>query len=267
MKAIFWIFASFAVGVLIFIIGYVLFKGITVVNPQFLFSQPKDMGRSGGILPFIVGTIYLTLISLILAVPLGVGSAIYLAEYRSEGWMTKAIRFGVDCLAGVPSIIFGLFGFIFFVIYLKFGWSILSGGLTVTLMILPFIIRSSEEAIKSVPHSFREVSLSLGSSKWQMVTKVVLPNALPGILTGIILGIGKCVGETASVIFTVGSSLRMPTSLFHPARTMSVHFYILAREGLSMENAYGTAAVLVLFILFINIIAYTLMHRFISRYS
>jgi len=267
IKGILWLLAIFVVSILVFIIGYVLIKGIRVINLEFLFSTCKDMGRAGGILPFIISTIYVTLASLVIAVPLGVGTAIYLTEYRHENITNKVIRFGVDCLAGVPSIIFGLFGFIFFVIYLNLGWSILSGGMTVALMILPFIIRSSEEAIKSVPYAYREISISLGSTQWQTITNVVLPNALPGIVTGIILGIGKCVGETASVIFTVGSSLRIPTSLFDPGRTMAVHFYILAREGLSMENAYGTAAILVISILLINIIAYWLMHRFIAKFS
>jgi len=172
-----------------------------------------------------------------------------------------------ECLAGIPSIIFGLFGFILFVTKLKFGWSILSGGLTLAFMLLPTIIRTSEEAIKSVPPAYRLVSFSLGSSKWQTVTRVILPSAIPGIVTGIVLSIGRSIGETAATIFTAGSALRMPTSLFSSTRTMSVHFYILAREGISMPNAYGTAAILIIAILGINILTYYLMNRFIKKYS
>jgi phosphate transport system permease protein len=184
-----------------------------------------------------------------------------LSEYTIEGWVTQAIRFGINCLAGVPSIIFGLFGFILFVVLLGFGWSILSGGLSLAAMILPTIIRTAEEALRSVPSQYRDVAASLGASRWQVVTKSVLPYALPGILTGIILGIGRSIEETAVVIFTAGSAVQMPKSLFDSARTMSVHFYILAREGVSNQNAYATAAVLICTILIINILAYTIMHQ------
>ena len=197
-------------------------------------------------LPTLLGTIILPLLAIIIATPLGVGTAIYLTEYTIENRITRIIRFGADCLAGIPSIIFGLFGFIFFVTTLEMGWSILSGSLTLAFMILPTIIRTSEEAIKSVRYSYREVSFSLGATLWQTVRKVVLPNALPGIVTGIMLSIGRSIGETAAVIFTAGSSLRIPNSLFDSIRTMSVHFYILAREGISSQNAYGTAAVLII---------------------
>jgi phosphate transport system permease protein len=196
-----------------------------------------------------------------------VGTAIYLTEYTLESKITRVIRFGSECLAGIPSIIFGLFGFILFVTKLKFGWSILSGSLTLAFMILPTIIRTSEEALKSVPYNLREVSFSLGGTKWQTVTKVVLPSALPGIVTGVILSVGRSISETAAVIFTAGSALRIPTSIFSSSRTMAVHFYILAREGISMPNAYGTAAVLIIAILIINITAYRLMHKFMKKYS
>jgi phosphate transport system permease protein len=175
------------------------------------------------------------------------------------------IRFGTDCLAGVPSIIFGLFGFVFFVIKLNMGWSILSGGLTLAAMILPTVISTAEESIKAVPYSYREVSCSLGGTRWQTVTHVVLPNALPGILTGILLSIGRSIGETAAIILTAGSSLMMPTSLFSPIRTMSVHFYILAREGISMDMAYGTGATLILLVLMINMMAQWLINRYIRH--
>jgi phosphate transport system permease protein len=200
-----------------------------------------------------------------IAAPLGIASAIYLAEYTQEGRVAQTIRFGINCLAGVPSIIFGLFGFILFVVMLGFGWSIISGGLSLAAMILPTIIRTAEEALRSVPTSYRDVAASLGATRWQVVTRSVLPYALPGILTGVILGIGRSIEETAVVIFTAGSAVQMPTSLFDSARTMSVHFYILAREGISNDNAYATAAVLICTILVINISAYSMMHRVMRR--
>jgi phosphate transport system permease protein len=252
-------------AVLFFIIIFILSKGLRVITPQFLFSAPERMGKEGGILPMIVATLYLTLLAIVVATPVGVGSAIYLIEYTRESALTRVIRFGADALAGVPSIIFGLFGFILFVIRLRMGWSLLAGGLTLALMILPTIIRTSEEAIRTVPVSLREVSLSLGATKWQTVIRVVLPNALPGILTGVILSVGRSIAETACVIFTAGSSLLMPRSLFAPGRTLSVHFYILAREGISLERAYGTAVILIVSILLINIIAYLLMYRFMRK--
>jgi phosphate transport system permease protein len=252
-------------AVLLFIIVFVLNKGLPVLSFQFLFTNPQDMGRAGGIFPTLVGTVLLPLLAVAVALPLGVGTAVYLTEYTRETRATRVIRFGTDCLAGVPSIIFGMFGFIFFVVMLGFGWSLLSGGLTLAIMILPTIIRTSEEAIRAVPTSYREVSFSLGATRWETVVKVVLPNALPGIVTGLMLGIGRSVSETAAVIFTAGSSLRLPHSAFDSVRTMAVHFYILAREGLSNENAYGTAAVLIISVLLINLTAYWLMHRFIAR--
>ncbi|MCX8110462.1 MAG: phosphate ABC transporter permease PstA [Syntrophorhabdaceae bacterium] len=259
--------AFFTVGVLVVIVAIILIKGIGNINLEFIFSFPEDMGRHGGIYPTIIGTIMLAILSIIFATPLGVGTAIFLTEYTKESMLTKIIRFGVESLAGIPSILYGLFGFIFFVIKLKMGWSILSGVLTITIMILPTIIRTSEEAIKAVPKNVRIVSFSLGATKWETVTKVVLPSAAPGILTGIMLSIGRVVGETAAVIFTMGSSLRLPTSIMDSGRTMAVHFYILAREGISMEKAYATALILVFSILLINIVAYYIMNRVISKYS
>jgi len=255
----------FTLAVLLFIIGFVLNKGLPAVGLSFLFSNPQDMGRAGGIFPTVIGTLLLPLLAIAIALPLGVGTAVYLTEYTRESRVTAVIRFGTDCLAGIPSIIFGLFGFIFFVTMLKMGWSLLSGGLTLAIMILPTIIRTTEEAIKAVPNAYREVSFSLGATRWETVRKVVLPNALPGIVTGVMLGIGRCIGETAAVIFTAGSSLRLPNTPFDSVRTMAVHFYILAREGISGENAYGTAAVLIVSVLAGNLAAYTLMHRFIAR--
>ncbi|MFA7228492.1 MAG: phosphate ABC transporter permease PstA [Melioribacteraceae bacterium] len=253
--------------ILLFIIGFILEKGLPVLSIDFLTTNPENMGKSGGIFPTLIGTIILPLLAIIIATPLGIFTSVYLSEYTKESRATKIIRFGTDCLAGIPSIIFGLFGYIFFVITLGLGWSILSGGLTLAVMILPTIIRTSEEAIRSVPNSYREVSFSLGATSWQTVKKVILPNALPGIVTGIMLSIGRSIGETAAVIFTAGSSLRIPDSLLDSTRTMAVHFYILAREGISAENAYGTAATLIIAVLLVNVSAYWLMNRFISKRS
>lgn len=265
--AVLGFFVLVTVFILLFIVVFILRKGLPVLGWSFLATNPVDMGRGGGIFSTIIGTLVLTLAAILIATPLGVGTAIYLTEYTWENRVTRIIRFGAECLAGIPSIIFGLFGFILFVTKLGFGWSILSGSLTLSFMLLPTIIRTSEEAIRSVPGSFREVSFSLGSTKWQMVTKVVLPSAVPGIVTGIILSVGRAIGETAAVIFTAGSALRLPTSLFSSSRTMAVHFYILAREGISLDNAYGTAAVLIIAILLINILTYYLMHKYIRKYS
>lgn len=265
--AVLGFFVLVTVFILVFIIVFILRKGLPVLSWSFLATNPVDMGRAGGIFSTIVGTIVLTLGALVIAAPLGVGTAIYLTEYTWENRLTRVIRFGADCLAGIPSIIFGLFGFILFVTKLKMGWSILSGSLTLSFMLLPTIIRTSEEAIRCVPASFREVSFSLGSTRWQMVARVIMPSAVPGVVTGIMLSLGRAIGETAAVIFTAGSALRLPTSLFSSSRTMSVHFYILAREGISMDNAYGTAAVLIIAILGINILTYYLMNKYIRKYS
>jgi phosphate transport system permease protein len=212
-----------------------------------------------------VGTLMLTAVAVIVAMPFGIGTAFYLTEYRRESKFTSIIRFSAESLAGIPSIVYGLFGFIFFVIYLNMGWSILSGGLTLAIMILPTIIRTSEEAIRTVPAMYREVGFSLGGTKWQTITRTVFPSALPGIATGVILSIGRCVAETAAVILTAGSTLQMPTSLFSPTRTMAVHFYILAREGISMDNAFGTAALLIILIFLINVVANMLIDRFVAK--
>jgi phosphate transport system permease protein len=266
-RAVLWAMTGATILVLVFIVAFILRRGLPVVGVEFLTRHPENMGAEGGIFPTIVGTLALTLMAILIATPLGVGTAIYLTEYTWENRLTRVIRFGAECLAGIPSILFGLFGFILFVTKLKLGWSILSGGLTLSFMILPTIIRTSEEAIRSVPAAYREVSASLGCTKWQTVTRVVLPAALPGVTTGVILSVGRSISETAAVIFTAGSALHLPTSLFSSSRTMAVHFYILAREGISMRMAYGTAAVLVVTILVINVASYYLMHRFIRKFS
>lgn len=254
-----------ALAVLVFIVVFVMRRGLPVLSLEFLFTKSHDMGRAGGILQPLVGTLLLPAVALGVALPLGVGTAVYLTEYTRESPLTAAIRFGTDCLAGVPSIIFGLFGFIFFVSVLRWGWSVLSGGLTLAIMVLPTIIRTSEEAIRAVPRSYRQVSVSLGATRLETVVRVVLPSALPGIVTGVMLSLGRAVGETAAVIYTAGSALNLPTSFFEPVRTMAVHFYLLAREGISDSKAYGTAAVLVILVLCINLLTYWLMNRLIAR--
>jgi phosphate transport system permease protein len=264
-KVLIWMAGLSTVAVMILILFQILREGLPILHLHFFLDSPKNMGREGGIFPTIIGTMALTAVAIFIATPLGVGTAIFLREYTRESRISRIIRFGTDCLAGVPSIIFGLFGFVFFVIYLNMGWSILSGGLTLAAMILPTIISTAEEAIKTIPHSYREVSYSLGGTKWQTVTRAILPSAIPGIFTGIILSIGRSIGETAAVILTAGSSLLMPTSLFSPIRTMSVHFYILAREGISMEMAYGTGAALILLVLLINTVANWLLNRYIRH--
>ena len=264
-KVLIWTAALSTIAVMILILVQILGEGLPILHLRFFLESPREMGREGGILPTIIGTLALTAVGILFATPLGVGTAIFLREYTRESRTSHIIRFGTDCLAGVPSIIFGLFGFVFFVIYLNMGWSILSGGLTLAAMILPTIISTAEEAIKAIPYSFREVSYSLGGTKWQTVTRAILPNALPGIFTGIILSVGRSIGETAAIILTAGSSLVMPTSLFSPIRTMSIHFYILAREGISMDMAYGTGATLILLVLLINTVAGWLLNRYIRH--
>lgn len=267
VKTLLWILTGLTIGILLFIIFFIFINGLPQISWAFLSTNPVDMGRSGGILATIVSTIYLIGIALFFATPLGLGTAIYLTEYTREGIVTRIIRFGTECLAGIPSIILGLFGFAIFVMAFGWGWSLLSGGLTLSSMLLPTIIRTSEESILAVPQEYREVAFSLGVGKWRTITRVVLPAALPGIVTGIVLSIARSIGETAVIIFTAGSSLRFPNSIFESGRTMAVHFYILAREGISMPMAYGTAAILVLLILIINISAYLTMRFLMRRYS
>jgi phosphate transport system permease protein len=260
-----WTLAATTIGVLVFIIAYILAHGLPNVTWEFLTKAPESMGRAGGIFPMIVGTVLVAGLAVVIAAPIGVASAVYLTEYTREGRLTAVIRFGADCLAGIPSIIFGLFGFVFFAITLKMGLSVISGALTLAIMVLPTVIRTTEEAIRAVPHSYREVSYGLGSTRWQMVTRVVLRSALPGIGTGVVLSLGRSISETAAVMLTAGSALGLPQSLFDSSRTLALHFYILSREGISMPNAYATASVLVISILALNLFAYWLMRRFIAK--
>lgn len=246
------ILAAITLAALIIIIGYILINGLTHINFEFLTEEPRRMGKEGGIFSVIIGTLLVTGVGILIATPIGIASAIYYTEYAKGGKGVSIIRFFTEILAGIPSIIFGLFGFAFFVIFLGMGWSVISGGLTLALMVLPTLIRATEESLKTVPMSYREGSLSLGATKWQTIVKVIIPCCKPGILTGLILGIGRAIGETAAVMLTVGGSLRVPTSLFDSTRTMSVHLYVLAAEGLSQEKTYATAALLIIIVLLIN---------------
>jgi phosphate transport system permease protein len=260
-----WLCGLVTLAVLVVIIGYILARGIGVINWNFLTQSPKSMGREGGIFPTIVGSVGITAIAILAGAPLGIGAALYMAEYAGENLMTKLVRFGADSLAGIPSIMFGMFGYLFFVYYMHMGFSLMAGGLTLALMALPIILRVSEEAIKVVPDSYRLGSLALGASKWQTIRKVVLPTAVPGIITGIMLGMGRAIGETAAVMLTAGTVAKIPWSIFAPVRTMTLHTYILAMENISMDNAFGTSAVLVILILAITIASSILTGRYMEK--
>ena len=227
----------------------------------FLFEQPKRAGRVGGISSIIVNTIYMVLLTVLFSTPIGIGAAVYLTEYAAQGRLVRIIRLGTETLAGIPSIIFGLFGFIMFVSAMNLGIGLLSGTLTLTLMILPTIIRTSEEAIKNVPRSFRSGSLALGAGKWQTIYKVVLPAAAPGILTGVILAIGRAVGETAALLFTMGFDYRKVKNLSTSARVLSTHLYQLVKEGISFDRAFATATILIVIVLIVNVLSTRLIKR------
>ena len=256
ITAVFWLSGLVIVGILVGIIGYIIVKGISSISLDFILKPPSNAGKAGGISTTIVSTLYLAVMSLLIAVPIGVGSSVYLEEYaKNKSNFARLVNLTSETLSGIPSIVYGLFGFVFFVIFLGLGWSILSGSMTLAIMILPTITRTAQEAILTVPQEYRENSLALGASKWQTIRKVILPSALPGIVTGVILSVGRAVGETAALILTAGSSLGMPISPTDPARTMAVHLYVLAMEGISMDRAFGTAFLIVVLIIIINYLA------------
>ena len=265
MNGVFWAVGILAIIILVVIIGYILYHGLPQINLTFLFTDPVGSGESGGIWPMIVSTFYVTFIALVVATPLGVLAAIWLAEYAGENALVKAIRFAAETLASIPSIVFGLFGFTFFVVFLQMGFSVLSGGLTLALMAIPTILRTAEVSIESVPESYKEGSLALGASKWQTIYRVVIPAALPGITTGIILGMARAIEETAAILYTVGASLAIPLSIWDSARPLPLHLYILATEGISLPNAYGTAAVLVILILIITVFTNYLVEKYTKK--
>ncbi|OGP67804.1 MAG: phosphate ABC transporter, permease protein PstA [Deltaproteobacteria bacterium RBG_16_44_11] len=243
------------------IIFYIAINGIGAISWEFITKPPTHSMTKGGIMPAILGTVYLTCGALVIGLPLGIASAIYLTEYAKQGKIVRFIKVGINCLAGVPSVVFGLFGLGFFVILMKFGSSILSGSLTLGFLILPTIIGASEEALKSVPQTFREASLSLGVSKWQTTFRIVIPNAMPGILTGSILGIGRAAGETAPIMFTAAAyfTTKLPGSIFDEVMALPYHIYVLATAGTNIEATrpiqFGTVLVLVAVVLGIDLIA------------
>jgi phosphate transport system permease protein len=248
---------------LLVIIGYILIQGIPGIDWAFLSTNPQGgISGEGGILSTVVSTLYLIGVTLILLVPVGIGSAIYLSEYAPDNRLTRIIRYGIETLAGVPSIIFGLFGYALFVTVLNFNFSILSGALTLVCLLLPTMITTTEEALKSVPYSYREGALALGTTRWQMISKVVLPSAIPGIVTAVILCIGRAIGETACLYVTMGGSAAMPSSLLSGGRTLALHVYYLAMDTNAMEKAMATASVLIIIIILINTLTNWLAGRF-----
>ncbi|MCP1108875.1 phosphate transport system permease protein [Lachnospiraceae bacterium PF1-21] len=237
--------------VLLFLVAYVLIKGVPHLRPS-LFSLYYT-SENVSLMPALINTVLMTLLSLVIAVPIGVFSAIFLVEYAKKGnRFIGLIRLTTETLTGIPSIIYGLFGMLFFVTTCGFGFSLLAGALTLAIMILPLVMKTTEEALKSVPDSFREGSFGLGAGKLRTVFKVVLPSAIPGILAGIILATGRIVGETAALIYTAGTVAKVPTSVMESGRTLAVHMYNLSSEGLHMDQAYATAVVLLALVLGIN---------------
>ncbi len=241
------------------IVVIIIQKGLPAINWQFLTDIPRQGMRAGGIFPAIVGTAYLVGGAIIFALPIGLLAAIYLSEYSKENVLSRIIKLAIINLSGVPSVVYGLFGLALFVVFFKFGASILSGALTLGIMILPIIITSSREALESVPDSFREVSLSLGASKWQTIRHIVLPNAVPGILTGTILGLGRAAGETAPILFTVAAFYlpQLPGSIFDQVMALPYHLYVLSTQvpNVDEKTRYGTALVLLLLVLLMNLVA------------
>ncbi|MCM8795819.1 MAG: phosphate ABC transporter permease PstA [Candidatus Omnitrophica bacterium] len=251
------------VGLIIIII---IRKGLPAINWEFLMDIPREGMRQGGIFPAIIGTLYLVLGAIIFALPLGLMSAIYLSEYARDNFLTRIIKLAIVNLAGVPSVVYGLFGLALFVVFFKFGASILSGSLTLGIMILPIIITASREALETVPYHFREVSYSLGASKWQTIRYLILPNALAGILTGTILGLGRAAGETAPILFTVAAFYlpQLPKSIFDQVMALPYHLYVISTQvpNVTEKMRYGTALVLLILVLFMNLVAIIIRYKF-----
>ena len=251
---------------ILLVLGYIVVQGIGAISWEFLTAMPRSGMKEGGVLPAVVGTVVLTFGTAIAALPLGVGAAIYLAEYARDTWLTRAIRLAIINLAGNPSVVYGLFGLGLFVLAMDMGTSIVAGSLTLGLMTLPIVISTSEEAILSVPQSFRVVSVSLGGTRWQTIRYQVLPQALPGILTGVILGLERAAGETAPILFTVAAFYlpRLPTSIFDQTMTLPYHLYVVSTQvpGMPIEVQFGTALVLLMLVLSMNIVATVVRSRF-----
>ena len=270
-KVAFGIITVAAVSVLIplvFVIGYILVQGIGAISWEFITAMPRGGMREGGIFPALIGTIWLTLGAGVTSIPLGVGAGVYLAEYAPDNWFTRTIRLAIINLAGVPSVVYGLFGLGLFVIFLRFGMSILAGSLTLGIMTLPVVISTTEQALTSVPQSFRVVNASLGGTTWQGVRKVILPQALPGIMTGVVLGLERAAGETAPILFTAAAFFlpRLPHSVFDQTMALPYHLFVISTQvpGMPIKIQYGTALVLLVFVLTMNLLA-TLIRRHYRR--
>lgn len=257
---ILWISAITTMAALAAIIINVVSRGIGSISFEFIFTWPHGVNAEGGIWPTIISTLYVTALAMLISTPLAVLAAVYLAEYAKQGRMVRIIRFAADSLASVPSIVMGLFGFSFFIESLGIPMSMLSAALALSLLMLPIIMRTTEEAIRAVPRYIRWGSYGLGATKWQTVSKVVLPSASPRIITGLVLAIGRVVGETAVVFYTMGQAINLPALPLDSGRSMPVHLYLLAVEGINMDAAYGTA-----FLLLIMIMIFNLGARWISK--
>lgn len=260
-----WLVASVSLVVLLYIIGQIFAGGARGFNLSFLTTAPHGIRMEGGVFPMIVASLYLTVLALAVVGPIGVGAAVYLAEFAGQGRLTRTIRFAADTLSGVPSIVFGLFGLAFFVYFLGMGYSMLAGALTLSLMVLPTMLRVSEEAIRAVPVTYREGSLGLGATKWQTTWRVVVPTALPGIATACVLSVGRAFGETAAILYTAGMTPTTPVLPLEGGRTLTVHLYLLATTGY-LDQAYRVALVLLVVILSFNLTAGWLMSRFRRRF-
>jgi phosphate transport system permease protein len=261
-----WATGAITVLALLVIIGYTLYRGLPHVGGSFLTTPPRGgVSGGGGISTVIVCTLYLLGLTMVILVPLGVGAAVYLAEYAPDNRLTRVIRFGTEVLAGVPSIVFGMFGFALLVIALHFKFSILSGALTLVCLLLPTLIRTSEEAIRAVPRSYREAALALGATKWQTTWRVTLPAAIAGIATGVILCIGRAMGETAALYVTMGGTTALPTSLLSSGRTLAVHLYYLATVTNNLDGAFAVGVILITVIVVANSITTWLSQRFRGR--
>lgn len=251
------------------LIIYIIVRGLSAISFEFLFGYPREGMRAGGIWPAIVGTFYLTLGTAISSVPLGIAAGVYLAEYASDNRLTRLIRIAIINLAGIPSVVYGLFGLGLFVLFLNFGTSILASSLTLGIMTLPVIISTTEEAMRSVPHSFRVVSISLGATRWQTIWRITLPQALPGILTGVILGLERAAGETAPILFTgVAFFLpRLPGSPFDATMALPYHIFVISTQvpGMPVQIQYGTVLVLLIFVLGMNLAATVIRQRARAR--
>jgi len=255
-----WAAALATVGALGAILLYVVVNGIAQLNPAFIFTWPHGVNMEGGIWPTIQATIYVTALAMLITTPVAVLAAVYLAEYAVQGRLVRTIRFAADSLASVPSIVMGLFGLAAFVEGIGMGFSVIAAALALSFLLLPIIVRTTEEAIRAVPKYIRWGSYGLGASKWQTVSRIVLPSAMPRITTGVILAAGRAAGETAVVIYTMGTMINAPISPLDPGRTMPVHLMLMAQEGINLPAAYGTALLLVLMVLAFNLVA-----RFIGR--